>query len=324
MASLWEEINKFHDMSGFDLPAFDGRPVNRRYFVDGSNTTGRAGDGNDGLSFKRPLLTMSEVFTRMAVTEYDKPVGMLTDVYVMGVIKEQLVTPAGVFDVRIRGIANRPRQATSGGTATGGGSHWAPPASPTATTALLRIIEQGWQLENIQFLPHTSSSCIEIERNDGPPERDGSHAIIRGCRLVGGTTANGIVFKNGGYNCLIENNEFESLTGTAILSDGTSVQVPLFNKILNNRFNGCTNSIAISSVRGFIVGNIFKQAADDTNNKVNLVSVSAQGSDNMVLFNIFSDAAANITIAKGYKPGTTDVWRNWGTGAADAIVAVPT
>ena len=311
--ALWDGIHKFHNAGGF-LTANPLRPVGRSFYVDGSNTTGLAADGNTGRSWDQPWLTMAQAFA--TIDNFDK-------IYLMGVVKEQLVAPAGVYDIQVVGAGNRPRQATDGGVATGGGAHWAPPASPTAATALLKLIAQGWSIENIQFLPHTSSSCITIERAAGPPERDGSHTIARGCRFVGGTTANGILLLNGGYNCLIEDNEFESLTGTAILSSGTGIQVPLNNKIMYNRFTGCTNAIAISSTEGRIIGNIFRQAADDTNFKVNLVSVSGQGSLNMVLNNYFSDVVANITIAKGYKPGTGDVWRNFGTGAADAIIAVP-
>src|SRR5688572_6034154 len=129
---------------------------------------------------------------------------------VSGVVREQLVSPVGVFDVKITGAGTRPRQATSGGVPTGGGATWMPPASgAAAATPLIRLIEQGWHIENIQLVPHTSSACITIERADASPERDGSHAVIRGCRLVGGTTANGILFLNGGYNCLIEDNDFE-------------------------------------------------------------------------------------------------------------------
>jgi hypothetical protein len=247
-------------------------------------------------------------------------------IIVSGVVREQVVTPAGVFDVTIRGAGNRPRQATSGGVPTGGGATWMPPASgAAATTALLKIIEQGWVVENIQFVPHTSSSGVTIQRENSTPEKDGSHATIRGCRFVigDGTTPNGILFLDGGYNCVIEGNEFEGLTGTAILSSGTGVSVPLNNKILGNRFITCTHCIAISSVKGLVQGNIFDVAADNTNNKVNLVSVSAQGSGNRVLDNHFADAVANVTIAKGYKPGTSDVWRNWCTGAADAVIVVP-
>jgi hypothetical protein len=69
--------------------------------------------------------------------------------------------------------------------------------------------------------------------------------------------------------------------------------------------------------------NVINQALNDANNKVNLVAVAAQGNLNQVINNIFSDVAANVTIAKGYKPGANDQWRNYVDGTAAYIVAVP-
>lgn len=293
------------------------RPVGRRWFVDGSNTTERGSDSNSGRTWEDPFLTMARVFE--VCDTYDR-------IYLMGVIKEQLVSPVGVYDVVIEGVASL-RQATDSGVATGGGSSWLAPASPTAATALLELIQAGWVITGVQFAPVASSPCIQITRaaaSGSTPEKDGSHAIIVGNKFVGGgSSGQGVKLKNGGYNVTIDQNEFESLTGTAIVSDGTGVSVPLEIKIRRNRFNNNTNSIAISSNEGTIQENIIRQAADDANNKVNLISVSAQGEKNMVIGNVFSDAAANVTIAKGYKPGTSDVWRNYVTDAADAVVTVP-
>src|SRR5690349_3769157 len=264
-SSLWSQLKKFREQGGLASPAANLKPDGRTFYVHAIDGVGS--DGNDGRSFTTPLRTMSRAL---------ELVDSLDTIRVVGVVKEQLVTPAGVHDVSIICGANQPRQATDSGTPTGGGSTWLPPASPSATTALLRVIGQGWRVANMQLVPHTSSACIEVERNAGPPERDGSHFQLIGNRLVGGTTANGIVFKGGGYNCIIEGNEFESLTGTAILSNGTGVSVPLANKIRQNIFNACTNCIAISSNKGLVIGNIFRVAADNTNNKVNLISVTAQ------------------------------------------------
>ncbi len=289
----------------------------RVWYVDTINgndgNLGRTPD-NTGVDIPgEPFKTMARAFVF---------IDSLDEIRLVGVVKEQIIAPAGVFDITLRGMANRPRQATASGVPTGGGSTWTAPASPTATTSLLALLEQGWQIENIQFKPHTSSACITIQREGSTPEKDSSHTILRRCRFVGGTTANGILFLNGGYNCLIEDNEFESLAGTAILSSGTAVAIPLNNKILRNRFTGCANAIAISSSDGRIIGNIFRHAVNSTN-KINLVSVTSQGLNNLVLDNYLPDATANVTIAKGYKPGTGDIWRNWVTDAADPVIAVP-
>jgi len=245
-------------------------------------------------------------------------------IYLSGVLREQAIAPQDVFDVTILGAANRPRQATDAGVPTGGGASWLPPSSgAVAATPLLKLREQGWTIENIMFSPHTSSACIRLSRAEIASDMDGSHAIIRGCYFVGGTTGIGIEDVGGCSRVVIEENRFEGLTGTAIKGISTGIAVPSHWRIARNRFNGNTNAIGMSLTEGLVDHNYIRQTANDANFKVNLVAVAAQGSLNQVIKNIFPDVAANITVAKGYKPGTDDVWRNWGTGAADEIVAVP-
>lgn len=241
-----------------------------------------------------------------------------------GVLLEQAVAPQDVFDVTIMGAANRPRQATDGGVPTGGGASWLAPSSPTATTPLLKLREQGWTIANIQFAPVASSACVRLSRAETAADMDGSHATFIDCYFVGGGASGiGIEDVGGCSRVLIENCRFEALGGTAIKGISTGIAVPTHWDIRNNRFNGNTNAIGMSLNEGLVYRNFFRQAANDANFKVNLVAVSGQGEKNQVIDNIFSDVTANVTIAKGYKPGTSDVWRNWVTDAADAIVTVP-
>ncbi len=44
---------------------------------------------------------------------------------------------------------------------------------------------------------------------------------------------------------------------------------------------------------------------------------------NMVVQNYFMDVIADVTIAKGYTPGTSDVWNNWAAGSTVPIATVP-
>lgn len=243
-----------------------------------------------------------------------------------GVLREQAVAPLDVYDVTIQGAANRPRQATSGGVPTGGGASWLPPSSgAAATTALLELNTQGWKFLDIEFTPHTDSPAIKLNRSASIDTIDPSHAEFHGCYFAanGGSGQIGIEDVGGASRVLIDGCRFEGLTGTAIKGTSTGAAVPLGWIIRENLFLRNTNAIAMSLTQGSVINNIINQAANDANNKINLVAVAGQGSLNMVLDNQFSDAAANVTIAKGYKPGTTDVWRNWVTDSASMIVTVP-
>jgi len=255
------------------------------------------------------------------------------DVLVLGgVIREQVVAPLGLYDITIIGAANTPRQATTAtggvpadGSPTGGGACWLPPhTGALATTPLLEIRAAGWTIENVQFSPVNASAAIRLTRSAGVDTTDASHFAIRNCMFGsnGGTTQIGIEDNGGCGFGLIENCRFQGLT-TAIKSLNTAAAVSQMWRITGNRFNGNTNAIGVSLTESLIDHNYIRQTANDTNFKVNLIAVSAQGSLNQVIKNIFPDAAANVTIAKGYKPGTTDVWRNYVTDTAAEIVTVP-
>jgi hypothetical protein len=249
------------------------------------------------------------------------------DVVVLGgVLREQGTSPANVFDVTIIGAANNPRQATSGGVPTGGGACWlAPSSGAVAATPLLEIFSAGWQVINIEFTPHTSSAGLRFTRSASVDATDGSHFTVQDCWFSanGGTSQIGIEDNGGSSFGVIDSNVFQSLTGTAIKGISTASNVPQMWQISNNRFNGNTNAIGMSLNDGLVLNNYIRQTANDTNFKINLIAVSAQGANNQVLFNVFSDAAANVTIAKGYKPGTGDVWRNYVTDTAAQIITVP-
>lgn len=243
-----------------------------------------------------------------------------------GVLREQCVAPLNVYDIEICGVANRPRQATSAGVPAGGGATWMAPATgAVATTPLLEIRAAGWWIHDIEFTPHTASAGIRLTRSAVVDTTDASHFTIEDCFFGanGGTTQIGIEDNGGSSFGIIQNCRFQGLGGTAILGLNTAAAVPQMWIIRGNFFNGNTNAIAMSLTEGRVLDNYIRQAANDANNKVNLVSVGAQGSLNQVINNIFSDAVANVTIAKGYKPGTTDVWRNYVTDQAAYVFVVP-
>ena len=316
--NIQASIRSFAARGGF-FNGLNPAVVGRIWYVNANTDESRGPvgyDGNDGRSPLTPLATMERAFE--FIDSYDT-------IVLSGVIREQLTAPLGVFDVTIVGSANQPRQATDSGVPTGGGSSWLPPTTPTALTPLLTLREQGWKLVNFQMAPTTNSACVRLNTAEDGVNPSAGHAQFLGMYLVGAGVTGGIgIEDNGGAGFVtIDNCRFQLLAGTAILGLSTAIAVPLGWRVSNNLFLQNTNSIAMSSAQGLFINNVFNQAANDANNKVNLVAVAAQGSLNQVLYNVFSDAAANVTIAKGYKPGTTDIWRNYVTDQAAYIVAVP-
>lgn len=160
----------------------DGHPVTFRkgkdWFVDASRTS----SGLDGTSWDSAFLTMAEAFAKISSGD---------SIYFVGKIKEQLTTPVQVFDVRIIGMGNRPRHADS--TPANGNVHsatWAFPDAPTASTPMVKVLQQGWQFENFVFSGAANQSCVLLFRDGGAgnAERDASHASFYGVRFDGGAT----------------------------------------------------------------------------------------------------------------------------------------
>lgn len=243
-------------------------------------------------------------------------------IYLSGVLKEQAMTPVGVYDVTILGAANRPRQATNGGVPTGGGASWLAPASPVATTPLLSIIEQGWSVQNIQMAPVAASDCIRFRRMETATIPDGSHGSVIGCYFSTGGAAGCGVNVGECKRILIEDNDFEALgVGTAIrnTADG-GVAAPNYGVIRGNRFQrGNAGDIIIACNNYLIENNIFySKFAVEGGYRIDLDG----GSLNMVINNYVADV--DITNALGFRKGSAgDIWRNFAATVVDPVVVVP-
>lgn len=243
-------------------------------------------------------------------------------IYLSGVLKEQAMTPVGVFDVTVLGAANRPRQATNGGVPTGGGASWLAPASPVATTALIQVIEQGWSFQNIQFAPVAASDCIRFRRQESATIPDGSHGSVFGCYFSTGGAAGCGINVGECKRILIEDNDFEALgTGTAIrnTADGGVAQTN-YGVIRGNRFQrGNAGDIIVAGNNYLIEQNTFyAKFAVEGGWRINLDG----GTLNMVINNYVADI--DVTIALGFKKGSAgDVWRNFAATVVDPIVVVP-
>lgn len=250
------------------------------------------------------------------------------DVIILGgVLREQAVCPVGVYDVSVIGAANQFRQSTNGGVPTGGGASWLAPTTPVAATPLLRIIEQGWSFENIQFAPVAASACLTFDRRETAIIPDASHAIVSGCYFSTGG-ANGIGIEGIEVKKLmIMDNVFEALTGAtgaAIKTTaGSGIAAPSHWTIHGNKFVQCINDINCPSMNWAQVHeNIFYS----TNPIEGGIRIKLDGSSgrNRVINNRFSDVIADVTIAKGYTPATSDIWSNWAANSTVLIATVPT
>lgn len=240
-----------------------------------------------------------------------------------GVLKEQAITPVGVYDVSIIGAANRPRQATNSGVPTGGGASWLAPASPVATTALIQVIEQGWSFQNIQFAPPAASDCIRFRRMETAAIPDGSHGSVIGCYFsTGGAGGHGI---NVGEckRILIEDCDFEALgTGTAIRNSADGgIAAPNHLLIRNNRFHrGNAGDIIVACDNSIIENNIFRGLfATEGGWRINIDGGTV---GNQVINNYVADV--DTTIALGFKKAVAaDIWRNFVATVVDPKVVVP-
>jgi len=270
--------------------------------------------GSDKASGKTPTTafkTMAYAFTKVGDNDI---IGVLGDV------REQIIAPLGITGVSVIGMAG-------GRTRHDDGVRWREPA--TALDApLLTLRNQGWEVHNILFVPQDGYSSIRLRREETTTYPDGSHAVIEGCKFIGGVAHGshaglGIEDYGGMHHVLICGNEFSELDG-AIIATNVSIAAPLRNLIEDNIFEDNVVCIAMNGSLCTVRRNQLMTPYSATyTTHINMAYTADPATGNFVVDNILADATANVTIAKGYKPSTGDVWRNWVTDAADAVVAVP-
>ena len=212
-------------VTSFGIPLFGSGKVvtsafGRTWFVNANSTNYGTGspqaipagnDANSGTSPTSPFLTMARAF---AVAGSGDVINFI------GKIQEQLVAPVQVFDVLINGCGNRPRHADA--TPAGGAysaAQWAAPAAGTAAQATLRLLQQGWRLQNFLMTAiDANAACVEVVRNAGAGdlERDASHASFLGMRFSGaGVGIRGGVagtFTEIPYNVEVGWSQFDNMT----------------------------------------------------------------------------------------------------------------
>ena len=160
-------------------------------------------------------------------------------IYFRGDVREELVGSNLKFDVTIIGVGSKHHADLPSSSYHPGAVAWRPPASPTATTPLLKIRGRGWKLINIMFDCPVDAAAVYLERNAlaTTAEFDASHASIIGCDFRNGKY--GIQDVGGCFNVRIEDCDFETIdeaSGCAIINTSTAVAAPRRWVILNNRF----------------------------------------------------------------------------------------
>ena len=279
-------------VSSFGVPLFGGGPIWKPYgkvwFVNGG--AGGLASGGSGTK-ERPFSTMDAAFDRL---------GSGDTIVFKGNIREELTTPAGIFDVTIIGAANQPRHADAHTTNNGyAAATWKTPASPTAATPLLIIQQQGWKLMNILFDGPSDAAAVQIFRDGGADdaERDGSHAHICGCKFVAGQ--NHIEFKGGPSQIVLEQNLFFGATADSILDTvGAGIGTDNYFRIMHNHWHNNESHLDAPLNYASIIGNIFGKKTTDG---INL----GGGSENVVGGNYLY---GTYSIAGGYTAGTNDEW----------------
>ncbi len=265
-------------------------------------------DSHDGRSWGTAFASMSPL---------DALLGHGDTVYLSGVLRQQWTAPYK-NDVSIIGVGNTPRQATSGGTANGGGATWLSPATGVDNTlALLKIMLQAWHVENIFFNnAATGAPSILIFRDGETPEADASHATIRGCRFNG--TDDGILASGGPNFVRIQDCMFSGFSGSgdtaikAVVGAGQGVN---FGWIIEGCvFYDNVNHILAPLVNGTIRDNNFIVVGNATT--ATIACSLTGGAKNSVYSNMFNRPTASSPNATLYVGGTSDVWsNNYGTDA---------
>jgi len=254
------------------------------YYVDAVNGV----NTRLGKSWRKAFLTMARAFE--VVESGDT-------IVFGGKIREQLVTPVGVFDVAVVGTGNRPRHADP--SPVGGdrsAATWTTPLTPVAATPLVAVLQQGWKFENILFAGptdvHALNASIELRRTaEGAAETDASHMSVVGCRFASGYKH--INDTGGCYGVLLQGNRFVSAANFAVLGVGNIGVGQSAWEITHNRFDENVNGVLIAGFACDINYNSFSDGGTP-NTTVVLNTNNGGGANNRVSYNNFQTTTGNF------------------------------
>ncbi len=300
----------------------DERPFGPRLYVDSDS----GDDLNDGMSAESPLATFAQVMTNIGDlnTKYKNDGTIIA----RGYFTEHVSAPINAYGWTIMsGAGGLPHHGTDGGTfLESNGCHW---AADAGDAPLLILHEPGWAVFGLMMVPQATYDAIQLNRQETSAMFDASHSIIAHNRFFGPSARAGTAIGDYGGNShvLVQGNKFESVE-FGFESRNVGIAAQNRYEFVGNDFNTCKNDICGNFYGTLVERNRFRTAYNGSThpNTVNLVYTADAGlaiNSNMVIDNWFGDAASDVTIAKGYEPGTGDIWRNWVTDAASSVVTVP-
>lgn len=274
-------------------------------------------DGNPGFGPDSPIKTMAKAFTMIKSGD---------TIHFTGKLTEQLIAPASIFDITIIGEGTRPRHADAQASTTldslGGRSaaSWSAPSSPTATTPLLLVRQQGWRFCNILFAAPSDDAALEFIRDaaSGDSERDSSHAEIVGCRFAGGFIGIKITGTEIIHNLLIRGNIFNDMAGVG----GGGIVSASANNYLRRAI--IEDNIFELNVNGIVCG--MEDSTIRRNMFQTFTTTSCSLAGGTGLNRIYSNyLSGTYSIAGGYvRAAADDDWGgNWNTGVGVLTTADP-
>jgi hypothetical protein len=261
--------------------------------------------GSDSYAGTSPDAALASIGAAVARAQNGATIGVL------GVFTEEVVTPLGVNDVTIVGLATRPRQATTSGAPNGGGATW---LSPSGGAGILCTVKgQGWTFRNLFFNNSASQPCVQLLRSgtgDPPAAPDGSHASFYGNVFTGADA--GIQASGGIAFVTIVGNTFFNFTGATDCGveavTGAGIGTNLGWVITDNVFYNNVDHVVAPLVNATITRNNFIIVGNSVTTTIALSLTG--GATNTVYRNTFNrptNTSPNATLFVG---GTNDTWSN--------------
>lgn len=290
-------------LTSWGIPVLPGsiQPYANVHFVNG-NASSSGGDG----SRDAPYQTMAAAFSMVQSGDV---------IFFKGNIREQLSTPVGIFDVTIIGCGNRPRHADAHTGNNGYSSAtWKSPASPTAATPLLTVLQQGWSFKNFLFSAPSDAAAVQLFRDGGAgdAERDASHAAFDSMRFDGGQDH--IEVKGGPAFIYLVNSYLRGATATSVKNTtGAGIGTNLGFQFFNNVWQDNVNHIVVPMNQGALIGNTF--------GKFTTMSIDLQnGTGNNVISR--NTLSGTYSIVGGYrKANANDEWGGNFNGLTGGVTA---